>query len=217
MELKRSEIATGLFVLVSAAMIVAVIFMLSSPGFFRGSRTHYVLVDNAFGIKKGSPVMLAGRLIGEVVEIESPTALASRPKEFTDYETKLTVRVESSARIFKKVEVLVLKDGLIGDTYIDFVHGAESSGLAEQGHEFVADRTRDALDMLAKVSLSAERTLNELRRTIRKVNGFVEDDGLLYQTAKNARDLTDTLKREPWRLIWKRKKTYPEDKLQVKK
>jgi hypothetical protein len=33
----------------------------------------------------------------------------------------------------------------------------------------------------------------------------------LTETGENVRDLTDTVKRQPWRLVWPTTKKYPED------
>jgi ABC-type transporter Mla subunit MlaD len=55
---------------------------------------------------------------------------------------------------------------------------------------------------------------SQLALTIKNAKTFMDtlNDSHISQTLENTEQLTDTLKREPWRLVWPSTKTYPGDK-----
>ena len=66
MQLQRSEFLTGALVLITVAVLTAILILLGAPGLFRPLVTYKIYFDNAAGIKLGAPVLLAGRKIGQV-------------------------------------------------------------------------------------------------------------------------------------------------------
>ena len=83
MQLRRSEIMTGLLVLSTVAVLAFVLIMLGAPGLFRPLVIYKIYFDNAAGIKLGAPVLLAGRKIGQVKSLNSPVSreeAAARPR-----------------------------------------------------------------------------------------------------------------------------------------
>jgi len=55
---------------------------------------------------------------------------------------------------------------------------------------------------------------SDMAMTIKNARTFTEtlNSSQISQVVKNTEQLTDTLKREPWRLIWPSTKAYPDDK-----
>ena len=80
MQILRNEVRTGLMVLLTLGLVVGVVLYISSPGLFRPLKSFLVYFDNAAGIKPGAAVMLAGRKIGTVADIQSPVPLNDRPE-----------------------------------------------------------------------------------------------------------------------------------------
>ena len=52
------EVRVGLFVLVGAAALVALMFFLTDPATFRGRYKIQTEVENALGLRKGDPVQM---------------------------------------------------------------------------------------------------------------------------------------------------------------
>src|ERR1043166_4271838 len=125
MNLQRDEALTGLLVIVTGVVVVAVLLVLGAPGVLRSLNTYYVFFDNAEGIESGTMVFLAGRRVGEVTELESPVPVAKRPPGHPDYEVLMTVRVDKDAKIFKNVTVRMQQYGWFGQQMIDFAKGDE--------------------------------------------------------------------------------------------
>ena len=136
----------------------------------------------------------------------------------------------------------------MGQQVIDFVHGDESTGLAENRTEFTGDRVPDISESVSDNMTRLTGPESDLAHTIKNVKRLTEPsselsrslanlqlltgpDADLSLTIKNAKtfmetlngshipqviqnteELTDTLKRQPWRLIWPSTKSYSADK-----
>jgi ABC-type transporter Mla subunit MlaD len=207
-DLRRHEIGTGLLVLATVGVVTAVLLAVADPGIVRGSQHYFVFFDNVGGMKPGTQVLIAGRPAGEVMAIDSPVAMAARPEGRPDLEVRVELEVEGDAKIYRDVMVRLEPLGLLGDQAIDFVSGVESSGQAPSGTAFVGERVAGITD----VSAAANEALAQLQHTLASVNALtLAAGGELEQTLVNARQFTDTLKRQPWRLVWKSTKDYPGD------
>ncbi len=111
------------------------------------------------------------------------------------------------------------------------MRGDESTGLAENHTEFVGERVPDISEAMADDMKRLTGPGSDLALTIRNVKHLTESDSDLSltinnaktfmetlnnsqipQVIKNTEQFTDTLKREPWRLIWPSTKSYAGDK-----
>lgn len=179
MKVTRNEIRTGVLLIVSMGVLLAVLLLLGAPGVFNPQNTYRIYFDNAAGIKQGAQVLLAGRKVGQVHDVFSPVAPEQRPKQEKgkpEIEVLVEVRVDRSAHIFQKVNVRMQQNGLLGETLIDFAGGESSSGLAPDGAYFIGERAKDVSASIAEaitvvrqvvtpVAEQAEATMAQLRET----------------------------------------------------
>src|SRR6188768_3407261 len=133
MQLQRSEFLTGALVLITVAVLTAILILLGAPGLFRPLVTYKLYFDNAAGIKLGAPVLLAGRKIGQVDSLYSPISkdeaqkameLAASirgpidpntpPALMPRYEARIDVRVDKSAIVYKDAHTRLITLGLLG-------------------------------------------------------------------------------------------------------
>src|SRR5277367_5543521 len=149
MQIHKNEITTGILVLVTLGAFLAILVVIGMPGLIRPLNTYRVYYDNADGIRPGAPVLLAGREIGKVVALQSPVPLDKRPQGHPDYEVSIDIEVTKDAAIYRSVTVHLTQQGLMGQQVIDFVHGDESSGLAENHTEFVGERVPEISELVA--------------------------------------------------------------------
>jgi len=213
MQIHKNEITTGLLVVVTFAILIAALIVIGMPGVLHPTHTYRIYYDNAEGIRPGDPVLLAGRTIGKVTHLNSPIPWDKRPPGHLDYEVSIDVRVSKAAKIYRNVTVHLKQQGLMGQQVIDFVHGDERTGLAEDRTEFVGERTPDISE---SVSNNIERLTgpdSDLALTIKSAKTFMDtlNNSQIPQVISNTAQLTDTLKRQPWRLLWPSTKTYPGD------
>src|SRR6266516_694203 len=237
MQLQRNEIMTGLLVIGTIAVVAFLLVLLGAPGLFRPLVTYKIYFDNAAGIKQGAPVMLAGRKIGQVQKLyspvspkeekqaeqaeaaihppeanasPSPTATPGKPR----FEVRVDVQVDKDAKVYRGAKARLMQLGLLGDMAIDITQGAETSGRAKDGEMFAGERTPDLGDAAAKmlevikpVAAEATNTMKNLRASSEKLKRTVTDLGPVGQKLK---EFSETIKTQPWRLIWPSTKKYPE-------
>ncbi|MBV8099071.1 MAG: MCE family protein [Verrucomicrobia bacterium] len=180
MQIIRSEIRTGILVILTVGLLVGIVLYLSAPGLFRPVVRYRVFFDDAAAIKPGAQVTLAGRKIGTVDFIQSPVPVSERPAGKPDYEAVITVQVSADAQIFKENNVTMRSFGLLAEAVIDFTQGNPSSGRAVNGDAFVGVRSPDLGEVGTTVIQKLEPTLKEATGT------FIE----LHRTSENLTRLT---------------------------
>ena len=152
MKFERNEITTGILVLSTVGVLLAVILFLSAPGLFHSLHSFQIFFDNAAGVKPGAPVLVAGRKIGQVAAIDSPVAKAKRPAKYPEDEVLITVNIGRDAHVYRNATARMQQNGLLGEQVIDFVGGTEDSGIAESGYHFVGERVPDLNSALPRVA-----------------------------------------------------------------
>jgi len=219
MNIHRNEITTGLLVLATLGILIAVLAIIGTPGLVRPINTYRVYFDNANGIRPGAPVLLAGREIGKVTALESPVPLEHRPGGHPDYEVSVDVQVDRDAEIYRNITVRLTQEGLMGERVIDFIHGDVNSGLANNHAEFVGERVPDLTESMNDTLNRMTGPGSDLAETIKNARMFTDklNHSQISQVITNAEQFTDTLKHEPWRLIWPSTKEYPEDQAHKEK
>jgi ABC-type transporter Mla subunit MlaD len=201
MQILRNEVRTGLMVLLTLGLVVCVVLYISSPGLFRPLKSFRVYFDNAAGIKPGAAVMLAGRKIGTVAEIQSPVALNDRPEHNPNYEAMVRVQVADDSQIYKEAVVSMRSYGLLAELVIDFANGNPDSGLAEPNARFVGTRSPDLAEVgpliiqkLEPALKQSEATLAELQRTSHNLTVLTSQESVLTGTLKSFGAVGENLK-----------------------
>jgi len=192
MQILRNEVRTGLLVILTLGFVVGVVLYISSPGLFRPQKMFLVYFDNAAGVKPGAAVMLAGRKIGTVADIQSPVPLNDRPEHNLNYEAMVRVQVAQDAQIYKETTVSMRSFGLLAELVIDFTNGNPASGLAEPNDKFVGTRAPDLAELgpliiqkLEPALKQSEATLAELQKTSQNLTTLTARDAVLTGTLKN--------------------------------
>ena len=201
MQILRNEVRTGLLVIVTLGLVVSVVLYISSPGLFRPLKKFRVYFDDAAGIKPGAAVMLAGRKIGTVADIQSPVPLNDRPEHNLNYEAMVRVQVAEDSQIYKETFVRMRTFGLLADLVIDFTNGNPDSGLAEPGAKFVGARAPDLAEIgplviqkLEPALKQSEATLAELQKTSHNLTVLTAPNASLTGSFKNFEGVGANLK-----------------------
>jgi ABC-type transporter Mla subunit MlaD len=201
MQILRNEVRTGLMVLLTLGLVVGVVLYISSPGLFKPLKSFQIYFDNAAGIKPGAAVMLAGRKIGTVADIQSPVPLNDRPEHKLNYEAMVRVQVAQESQIYKETTVAMRSFGLLAELVIDFTNGNADSGLAEPNAKFVGTRSPDLAEVgpiiiqkLDPVLKQSEATLVELQKTSRNLTVLTAQESVLTGTLKTFGEVGTNLK-----------------------
>jgi len=180
MNILRHEIRTGLLVVITLAVLVAVVIYLGAPGVFVPQHIYRIYFDNASGIKQGADVLLAGRKVGRVKTLYSPVPEGQRPEAKT--EALIEVQVSVYAKIYNNVKVQMIQNGLLAEQVIDFTSGEEASGLAKDGASFIGLRPGGLQDAVPMVLEKIDPVLNKATTTLDS----------LQKTSDNLAKLTET-------------------------
>jgi ABC-type transporter Mla subunit MlaD len=184
MNVVRNETRTGLLVLLSLAALIGVLIYLGAPGVFTAQKEFGIYFDNAAGIKLGTPVMLAGRKVGQVTAIDSPVPNAERPLgkdgKPLELEARVMVRVDKRARIFDEVKVQLASYSFLSEPVIDFTDGVETSGLAAENKRFVGERPGGLADTGIQIVEKIDPAITQLVSALKS----------LENTANNLTKLT---------------------------
>ncbi len=201
MQILRNEVRTGLLVILTLGLVVGIVLYISSPGLFKPQKMFLVYFDNAAGVKPGAAVMLAGRKIGTVADIQSPVPLNDRPEHNLNYEAMVRVQVAQDAQIYKETTVSMRSFGLLAELVIDFTNGNPASGLAEPNEKFVGTRAPDLAELgpliiqkLEPALKQSEATLAELQKTSQNLTILTAHDSVLTGTLKNFEVVGSNLK-----------------------
>jgi len=188
-------------VLLTLGLVVGVVLYISSPGLFKPLKSYQIYFDNAAGIKPGAAVMLAGRKIGTVADIQSPVPLNDRPEHKLNYEAMVRVQVAQESQIYKETTVAMRSFGLLAELVIDFTNGNADSGLAEPNAKFVGTRSPDLAEVgpiiiqkLDPVLKQSEATLAELQKTSRNLTVLTAQESVLTGTLKTFGEVGTNLK-----------------------
>ncbi len=219
MTIFRNEIRTGVLVVVTLTALVCLLLYLGAPGVFVAQKKFRIYLDNASSLSPGAPVLLAGRRIGQVIELHSPVPEKERPDP--KLETSVDIQVDKSAQIFNKVKARMTLPSLLGKPVIDFTTGVESSGLAPEGTGFVGERdpgladavptllekldpalktatatfeglqkTADNLNKLTQQNSDLPQALAEFKKFTKHLNEVIGPDGALRGSLENIKKLT---------------------------
>ncbi|MEX1119721.1 MAG: MlaD family protein [Terrimicrobiaceae bacterium] len=204
MQTSRHAITTGLLVLGTLAILIAVLVVVGMPGVLNKLNTFQISYDNANGIRPGAPVLLAGREIGKVTTLESPVPMDKRPEGYEHHEVLVTVQVSAGARVYDTVTARLGQQGLMGQQVIDFVEGKESSGLAANDKRFVGERVPEISEAMIDRMTSLAGPDSDLAATIKGSKVFMQtlNDADIQGIMQNTKEFTDTIKTEPWRVLW---------------
>jgi phospholipid/cholesterol/gamma-HCH transport system substrate-binding protein len=206
MEYRRSEIRAGVFLLLSFAILVVMVFAVSDiQSLFKKKKEVKALFLFSDGIEKNAQVRLSGIKVGKVADIRVAP-------EFTD-KIELTLSVFSDTVIRQDAKAAIKSLGLVGGKYVELTGGTPKAPLLEPGGMIIGeesfkleDLTKAALDVagklkniaanldhmlgdpaLAKALKTTIRNLQEASANVKDMTSHKEE---VAQTLMNLEDMT---------------------------
>lgn len=184
-EIQWSQLRVGVLFLVAAAVVIALIFLMSAStgGIFAKKIILRAYFANAAGLKTGAPVTLEGVTIGNVVRMSVAPSHGTTPVQVTmevgrDFQTDL--HTDSTATIAQA--------GVLGDSYVD-LDSTRATG------------PEPALDGITVIPSSAAPTVQDVIQnsdeTIQKVQQLTERLNTLVGTMNTRKGLVGELINDP--------------------
>jgi len=166
-EIKWSQLRVGALVLVSMAVLVFLIILMSGStgGLFARKIKLRSYFENAAGIKDGAPVTLEGVTIGNVIKVRVVPERNPTPVEVTmqvGYEFIDGLHADSTASIAQA--------GVLGDSYLDISSAHAKGPPPAENAELKAGGAPSIQDVIRTSQVSIE----EITSLVRKVETLVD-------------------------------------------
>lgn len=161
----------GLFVLGACFLIVSVILFLK-PTVGDGKKILYVRFSNINKINVGSRVLFAGKPVGEVVSIEEIHNAREQPADALGqvYFFQLTLKVDSSLKVYNTDEIVLQTSGLLGEKSIAIQPKSPPIGVipklisSEPIYASSIDPFENTFEEISGLSNKVEATIDHLSR-----------------------------------------------------
>src|SRR5579864_4793010 len=178
MESKREQALVGLFTLVAAALLVAVVFLLSGT-FGKGAITYRAYFKNAGGLSPGAEVRYAGGPpVGRVDKVTSDPNNSTRMEVEFAVEPNVPVKTDSIAEITSVSP--------LGDNFLGIVPGSLAAPRAQKGAVLKSTEYTSLADiagMIAQLEPNANTLISNLndrvvalKETMDRVNDLLNDE-----------------------------------------
>ena len=171
------ELKVGAFVLLAFVVAIGFIFSISDFSAFEKGKTFRAIFGFANGLRKASPVRLAGVDVGSVKDIGI---------FFDKIENKTKVRVDIWVRmgtvIPRDSRIWINQLGLLGEKYLEIIPGQDTAQFINDNDMVVGE------DPVAMEQISAK--MNDLGAKLEKT---VEGINLIVQNPKNQQAIEDIL------------------------
>jgi phospholipid/cholesterol/gamma-HCH transport system substrate-binding protein len=155
MKTSSLEFFVGLFLAIGMACLAFLSIKVARKEFFSsdGYEVHAIFT-NCNGIRRGSPVMIAGVEVGRVKDID-----------LKDYEARVQLVVNSEVVLQKDAIASIKTKGLIGEKYIELSPGGSDEKIQPGG---VIRDTEPAMDIEGLISKYVHGNLNNTNAALKR-------------------------------------------------
>ena len=198
MDFTRSEVKSGVLVVICLVLLTALTFKVSDFRALRNTVDYKIHFNFISGLEKNAPVHYAGHSVGTVKDIEI--------REGNPVVT-VTVTVDRDVPVRTDSKAFVDTLGLLGEKFIALTPGEAASPRLEAGG---ALRGEEPLPLHILIRQMNELTGNLIPVT-EKANDLLQGhekdiEGILTNlnaTSENLKEMTEDLKKHPWKLLRK--------------
>jgi len=187
--LSWSELKVGMVVIAALLLLAVGILQLSGKaGLFTRNYMLYLRLDNANGLKVGSPVRLEGIEIGNVTDI-------TLPRDISEKGVIIAMKVQQSYqdRIRQDSAATIKTMGLLGDKYVDLEVGSPGSPMLASGG-YLKNGPESPLNRVLTGASTGIEGLNTVLGQLHQILGNVSNGhgtaGLLLSDEKLYNELT---------------------------
>ena len=202
------EVKVGIGVVIAIVILVFSAFIVKE-GEIRGFRTKEYTIKVIFnfvgGLKETAPVRLAGVKVGQVEKIR----FIQEP--YTKIEATITLKEAIQLRGDAQFSVTTI--GLLGEKYIEIAPGSLEAPLVKPGATLIGKDAVDLSDVLSSAGEAMEdfgSIISSLRRGKGSAGKLLNEEELynnLNTMIKNMSELSEELKKHPWKLFRKGKES----------
>jgi phospholipid/cholesterol/gamma-HCH transport system substrate-binding protein len=166
-EVQWSQLKVGVLVVVAAAALTALVFLMSGStgGIFTGKITLRSYFENAAGIKEGAPVNLEGVTIGNVSKVRIVPDRKMTPVEVT---MKIGAKYRDAVHTDSTSSLETI--GVLGDTVVDINSKSATGPPIQNNGELKTNETPNLSDVIK----SSQGTIEQLNTILAKVDHLAD-------------------------------------------
>jgi phospholipid/cholesterol/gamma-HCH transport system substrate-binding protein len=189
---RATKIRVGIFVLVSLAVFLGIIYMLGARArLFEARYVVYAEFTEVGGLQEGATVRLAGVQIGRVSGVTLPSQPGGKVR------VELKIARQFSDRIRKDSEARIQTQGLLGDRIVEITVGTAQAPAVAAGETLPS---RDPVDIAHVIGEGAGvvRSVAALATSFQKIAEEFQEARVMQdlgETMKAARKVTDQASR----------------------
>lgn len=202
----RLELSVGVFIIIGLFILVSFVFLIRDFQIVKPGYKFDIIFGFANGVKMSAPVRLSGVDVGEIKGLK----IFYDPNE-QKTKVKVHVWVSEEAKIPIDSQIWINTLGLLGEKYIEIIPGKDYSVFVKS-NDSIAGQDPVSMEEITKetkrIVLKFDQMVNGLNSVLERINSgqgtigkFIYDDTVY----KNIEDMSDDLKRHPWKLLFKTK------------
>jgi len=183
-DIQWSQLKVGALVLISMAVLVGLIFLMSGStgGFFSKKIKLICYFSNASGLKQGAPVTLEGVTIGNVLSIHVVPNHNATPVEVI-----MRVGTQYINGLHTDSEATITQAGVLGDSFVDIDSTHATGPPPSDGTVLMASGSPTLQDVIG----SSNAGINQIRDLTKKVGVLIDtlnsDRGLIGRLINDRR------------------------------
>ena len=166
-EIQWSQLKVGAVVLLSVAILIALIFLMSGStgGLFAPKLVLRTYFDNASGLKNGAPVTLEGVTIGNVIGIRVVPARSPKSVE-------ISMRIGEKSLPFLHTDstTAIAAAGVLGDSFVDITSKGATGPQPPNNSELRSVDTPSIQEVVA----ASEVALKHISVLMGKIDIFID-------------------------------------------
>jgi phospholipid/cholesterol/gamma-HCH transport system substrate-binding protein len=170
-QLQWSQLRVGLTVIIAAATLAVLLFLMSgTKGFFTKRIVVYSYFDNAEGLRKGAPVRLSGVDIGNVTDIQ----IVNTPdKRLTPVQVTMKISTKYHFDLHRDSMTSLDTAGVLGETFLD-IDSAQAIGAEAQDGDTLPTQVHPDFNQVVRASQSTLENMDALLKRADRILAFAE-------------------------------------------
>jgi phospholipid/cholesterol/gamma-HCH transport system substrate-binding protein len=170
-QLKWSELRVGLTVILAAAILALLLFLMTGTGGILTPRIKLrSYFDNASGLRIGAPVRLAGVDIGNVTKIR---IVRDTNKQLTPVEVTMKVSTKFGFDLRRDSVTSLETAGVLGETYLD-IDSSQAAGPFAKDEDELPTKIHPDFNEVVRSSQSTLQNMDALLKRADRILAFAE-------------------------------------------
>lgn len=180
MEYYRSEIKTGIMVVVCIFILLFVTFFIGGSKMFGGTYDLYVVYKNIGGLTLDAPIYFAGLKAGKVKAMRILTK--SEKEKYPGNSVMVNIILDNLVNVKKDSKIAIKTLGFMGLRYIDITPGAENAEVITPDSIVMGETAQDINEVMVSVGQIIDQIKPRTGSIMAGIDNIVGENGSLQTT-----------------------------------